>query len=227
MPGTTFRPIASAPAASAARTPAASVTPQILTNGARSSAARSSGSRPAAANAGGCRGRIGRAHQGLADERRVEAQRPPAGDRGRVADARFGDDEAIVRHELAQAHRPLGVDRQRPQVAVVEADQAGTGRERPLELPLVVRLDERLQPKVQGGSDQAPEARRRVEAGQQQDEVRPGRPQQGQLARIDDELLGQDRDADGRPHRAQVVDRAAEPVRLAQDRDRPPRHRAA
>ena len=48
---------------------------------------------------GGCRGRIRRAHQGLADERRIEAERPPAGDRGRVADARLGDDEAILRHE--------------------------------------------------------------------------------------------------------------------------------
>src|SRR5439155_1670700 len=39
-------------------------------------------------------------------------------------------------------------------------------------------------------------------------------------AALDDELLRQDRDGNGRPDRSEVVDRAAEPVRLAQDRDR-------
>ena len=76
---------------------------------------------------------------------RVEPERAPAGDRRGVADARLGDDEPVVRDELAQADGPLGVDVERPQVAVVEADQAGAGRERALELALVVGLDERLE----------------------------------------------------------------------------------
>ena len=38
--------------------------------------------------------------------------------------------------------------------------------------------------------------------------------------RIDDELLGKHRDRDGGTDRTQVVEGAAEPVRLAQDRDR-------
>ena len=59
-----------------------------------------------------------------------------------------------------------------------------------------------------------------MEDREQQDEVGAGGAQHRQLDLLDDELLGQDRDGDRRPHRPQVVDRAAEPVRLAQDRDR-------
>ena len=59
-----------------------------------------------------------------------------------------------------------------------------------------------------------------MQDGEQQDGVRAGRAQVVELARVDDELLGEDRDRDRRADRAQVVDRAAEPVRLAQDGDR-------
>ena len=48
----------------------------------------------------------------------------------------------------------------------------------------------------------------------------PAARRSGELALLDDELLGQDRHARRRRGRPQVVDRAAEPVRLAQDRDR-------
>ena len=89
----------------------------------------------------------------------------------------------------------------------------------------VVDLDERLQPELEGRRDEAREPPRRMEHGEQQDEVRAGRPEQRQLDLLDHELLGQDRDGDRRPDRPQVVERAAEPVRLAQDRDRRGRRR--
>ena len=54
---------------------------------------------------------------------------------------------------------------------------------------------------------------------EQQHEVGPGGPEEVELPRIDDELLGQDGHGDGRAHGAQVVDGAAEPVGLAQDGD--------
>ncbi len=50
VPGTTFRPMASAPAAIAAATPSRSVTPQIFTKGLRATLAGSPGGRPAATN---------------------------------------------------------------------------------------------------------------------------------------------------------------------------------
>ena len=60
-----------------------------------------------------------------------------------------------------------------------------------------------------------------MERGEEQDEVGAGGPQDAAAgAVIDDELLGEDRDADRGADGPEVVDRAAEPVRLAQDRDR-------
>ncbi len=178
--------------------------------------------------ASGRGGRVGGPHQGLPDEDGIEAEGAPAGHRRRVAHPGLGDDEPVGRYELAQPDGPLWIDGQGPQVAVVQADQPGRRGEGAVDLALVVRLDQRLEADRPGGRDEARQAGRRMEAGQEQDEVGPGGAQERQLPAIDDELLGQDRDADGRPNRAQVVDRAAEPVRLAQDRDdRRPARRVA
>ena len=156
----------------------------------------------------------------LADQRAIEAERPPAGDRRRLPDAGFGHDQAIVGNELAQPRRPLDVHLEGPQVAVVEADEACTARQRTLELSRVVHLDERLHPELERPLDETRQPAGGVQDGEQQDEVSARRPEQRQLDLLDHELLGQDREGDGRPDRAQVVERAAEPVRLAQDRDR-------
>ena len=94
------------------------------------------------------------------------------------------------------------------------------GREGALELALVVGLDERLEAEVERGGDEAGQPAGRVEHGEQEDDVRAGRPQERQLARVDDELLGQDREGHRRADGPQVLDRAAEPVRLAEHRDR-------
>ena len=167
----------------------------------------------------GCGGFVG-SGEGLADERGVEADGPPRGNPRGIANAGFGHDETIVGNERAQPNRPIGVHRKGPEVAVVDPDQAGPGRERPLELALIVRLHEWLQPDLQGALDKPREPLRRVEHGQEQHGIGAGRPEMGELDVLDDELLRQDRDGNGRPDRSEVVDRAAEPVRLAQDRDR-------
>ena len=220
MPATILSPIASAPAATAARTPVASVTPQILTNGRRATLAGSSGAAPAV-DEGADRGRwIGRADQRLADECAVEPERAPAGDRRGLADARLGDDQPVVGDVLAQPGCPLDVDVERPQVAVVEPDQAGATGERALQLALVVDLDERLETDLESALDESGEPPRRMEDREQQDEVGAGGTQERQLDFLDHEVLGEDRDGDRRADRPEVVDRAAEPVRFAQDGDR-------
>ena len=58
-----------------------------------------------------------------------------------------------------------------------------------------------------------------MEDRQQEDQVRAGGAEDRELDLLDHEVLGQDRDGDGRAHGTQVLDRAAEPVRLAQDGD--------
>ena len=180
------------------------------------------GRRPAGGDEGtGGRGRVGRAHERLADERRVEPEGAPAGDDRRVADARLGDDDAVVGHQRAQAVGPGRVDVERAQVAVVQADEPGAGRERCLELALVMGLDEWLQPELDGTLDEGAPGRRgragRRAAGRAS---APAARRTGSCRCVDDELLGQDRDGHAGADAAQVVDRATEPVRFAQDRDR-------
>jgi hypothetical protein len=164
--------------------------------------------------------RVARPDERLADERGVEAHGPPAGDRRGVANTGLRDDDPVVGHEVAQPDRPLRVDVERPQVAVVEADQPRVRRERPLQLALVVGLDERLEADLQGTIDEGRELALRVQDREQQDEVGAGRAEVRQLDRLDDELLGEDRDAHRRPDRPQVVDGSTEPVRLAENADR-------
>ncbi len=101
----------------------------------------------------GCR-RIGRPHQGLADQGAIEAERPPARDGRWIADTGLGDDDAVVGHEGAQAVGSLDVDLERPQVAIVDPDHASAGLERQLELPPIVGLDQRLQALAQGQRDE-------------------------------------------------------------------------
>ena len=81
-------------------------------------------------------------------------------------------------------------------------------------------FDQRFEADVPGKVDQPGKATRRMEDRQQQDDIGPGRAQQRQLTSIDHELLGENRDAHGRTHGADVVDRPRKPVRLAQHRDR-------
>ena len=91
--------------------------------------------------------------------------------------------------------------------------------EGPIHFPSIVRLDERLQADLASPIHEATQRPGRMEAGEQQDEIGTGRPQHRELDLLDDELLGEDRDRDGRAHGAKVRHRATEPVRLAQDRD--------
>ncbi len=160
---------------------------------------------------------------GPAPRRRARRRtRAPASGRrcAGLADARFGDDEPVVGHELAQPRGPVDVDLERAQVAVVEPDQPGAAGEGAVELARVVDLDERLEADLERPLDQPREPLGRMEDREQQDEVGAGRAEHRELDLLDHEVLGQDRDGDGGPDRPQVVDRTAEPVRLAQDRDR-------
>ena len=166
--------------------PSASVTPQIFTNGRRATLAGSVGL-AAGRHERARRPRPGRAARISASptSARIEPERPPAGDGRGLADARLGDDEAVVGDERrAAGSARLGVDLERPQVAVVEADEARVGGERGLQLALVVGLDERLQPEVAARvSTSAREARLAgCRTGEQQDEVRAGGAQDRRAA---------------------------------------------
>ena len=62
-------------------------------------------------------------------------QGAPAADRGGIADARFGHHDAVVGDECAQPVDSEGVDLERLEVAVVDADEAGVGGQWPPPAP--------------------------------------------------------------------------------------------
>ena len=121
------------------------------------------------------RGIAAGAHEVLADERGIEAGRPPAARGGRLAQAGLGHHEAIVRHQVAQAHGQLHVHPERPQVAVVDADESGVRADRRAQLALVVRLHEWLQPELEGQCDE-PGQLPRADGGRPAAGRRPRRP---------------------------------------------------
>ena len=219
MPGTRFKPIASASALSAARSPARSVIPQIFTNGVRSWAAGSSGSRPAATNraaaAAGSAERIRASPIRAASKPRARQPATVAGSRtpdsattrrssGTSSRSRTACSGSTARVRRSRLLRPISLAR------VASARSSSRS---------IVGLDKGLETQLKGLVDETAQAGGGMQAGQEQDRVRPGRPEQGQLAWIDHELLGQHWHADRGPDPAQVINRAAEPVRLTQDRD--------
>ena len=146
--------------------------PQILTNGAAAVRGRvvagpgtGAGGHEAATRASTAAGSRAGAHELLAHERRVEAEGAPARSCAASRTPGFGDDEAVGRDLVAQPDGELGVVRERPQVAVVDADEPRVGGERGVQLARVVRLDERLEAEVEGRADE-PRERARVGAAQ-------------------------------------------------------------
>ena len=220
-PGAKLSPMASAPARTAARIPAASVTPQILTNGRAGVGGEVDGVAAGGDERAGGGGRIGGAHQRLADERGVEPGRPPAGDGRGVADART---RRSARRSpgisVPQPHGPLRVHVERPQVAVVDPDRAGrpvasaasisrascasTSGSRPRSRACAASRARRA-----GGWSTASSSTRSAPAARRRSSCRGSTT--NSLARTGTETGG--------AHGAQVVDGAAEPVGLAQDGD--------
>ena len=92
------------------------------------------------------RGRVARGHQRLADQDGVVAGvGAERGGIGPVADARLGHADRAVGQRRRQPDRPGRVDLEGDEVALVDPDQVGAGRDRPLELGLVVDLDQRVE----------------------------------------------------------------------------------
>ena len=64
---------------------------------------------------------------------------------GPTAYARLGDPDDSARHAWGHTHCPLLVDLEGDQVALVDADEVGTDRDRPCQLGFVVHLDQRVE----------------------------------------------------------------------------------
>src|SRR6266550_7936988 len=106
---------------------ACAIAPAIITNAASLSEERAE-----------CLARIGCAHEGLADQKHIHAMAAHLRDVALRNDTAFGDDDAIRRRLCRQIERRLQRNVERPQIAVIDADERGLEPERSLELALVV-----------------------------------------------------------------------------------------
>ncbi len=137
--------------------------------------------------------------------------------------ARLKPDSATTvdaRRDAAAARRSRGVDLQRRQVTVVDADQIGARWRAP------TSSSRRRGPRpARPGRARGPRVQLRQLAGverrdDQQDRVGPRRERLVDLVRLDDEVLAQDRQPRDAARAPQVVERAAEAGRLGEDRER-------
>ena len=196
------------------------MTPQILTNGRRATLAGSSGAAPAATNA---RAAAAGSPARTSASPTSAPSNPSARQRATVRGSRTPDS--------AMTSRSSGTSsRSRPARSTSTSSVRRSRLLSPISrAPLAsARSSSRAswtstsgsRPTLERALDETGEPPGRVEDREQQHEVGAGGAEQRQLDLLDHEVLGQDRDRDRGPDRAQVVDRAAEPVRLAQDRDR-------
>ena len=87
---------------------------------------------------------VGLAHQRFADQEAADAERRHAREIGRRVEPALADDRRAVRRQRREALGGREIDRERLEVAVVDAEQRGVERERAGELRLVVDLDQRV-----------------------------------------------------------------------------------
>ena len=205
VPGTMTRPMKPAPQAVARSTSRSRRTPQTLT-------------RPKASARAAWAGRCARI-SAVPIEHRVGQRRQPI-DIGAALDARFRNEQAIARN---QRRKPLGhgeIDLERAQVAIVDAEDRRAEGERPPHLAFVMRLDQSVHAEPPGHRQDL--GRLGIVEQRQDDENGVGavEPGFGNLARVDDEVLGEDRAVEDPPHRAQILERAAEIGAVGEDADR-------
>ena len=163
-------------------------------------------------------GRVGRAHQRRADEKGVNSGREPF-DVGPRRNAGFGDEQAIGR-QSCEPLRGREVDRQILKVAVVDADQRCAERQCAPHLRLVVDFHQRIHAETAGFGDHRSRFAIVEQRQHHEDCVGPGDPRFDDLARVDEEVLGEDRPVELAPSGREIVERAAEICAVAQHAER-------
>src|SRR5690348_3073662 len=88
-----------------------------------------------------CRLDVRLAHEALADQERRRTDLGHAREIGRRAEAALGHQHAVLRHLGRKLLGGCEVDRERLEIAVVDADQVAVDRQRALELVAVMHLD--------------------------------------------------------------------------------------
>ena len=163
---------------------------------------------------------MGLRHEPLAYQERPVAQPPEPLHVVRALEPAFADRDDRRRNAGDQRFRGGGADFERPQIAVVDADDPGAGVERNLELGGVMDLDEHVELERGRMIVQHFQFDRPERADDQQHRVGSGRFRLQQLVFRDDEVLSQDRDVDDGADALQMLERAVEKRRLREYRNR-------
>ena len=151
------------------------------------------GRRAAAGSGGG--------DEGLADEDGVVAGVGEAAGVVGVADAGLGDLDDAVGDRRGHPRRPVVVDLERHEVALVDADQRRPGLEGDLQLRLVVDLDEHVEAELDGELVELDQLAPVERGGDQQHGVGAHQPGVGDVVGGDREVLAQHRQRRRRPGR--------------------------
>jgi len=106
------------------------------------------------------------------------------------------------------------VDLESPQVAIVDPNHLPLPARQQQEIAFVVGLHQRRESPLARRRRPARELGRRIERGDEQDRIRPCRDRPVELARIDDELLGDRRQSTGRLAGGEQLVAAEEEIRL-------------
>src|SRR6185437_10928193 len=137
---------------------------------------------------------IGRAHERLADEERVDVVSAHLGDVALCEDAALRDDETPGRNVGQELERRVQRYDEAAQIAVVDADQRVFEWERSLELGTVVNLDQHVHPERARLRGEHGERRVVERRNDQEDRVGAKRARFRYLVVVDDELLPQRRE---------------------------------
>ena len=157
------------------------------------------------------------AHQGLADEDRVDAGGFEAFDVAPGADAALTDEGDVGRDAVAEPEGEVEVGDEPGQIAVVDADEGRAGVEDAGQIGLVVELDKDGHSEPPGALSKRDELAVVKDFGDQEDGVGPREPGLDDLVLVDDEILPQERHGDRRSGARQVGELALEEGGVGED----------
>src|SRR6185437_9251824 len=135
-----------------------------------------------------------------------------------AADPGLGHRHHVGRDGRHQPFGPFAVDGERGQVPLVHPDQGGPDGQRPVQLGLVVDLDQGIEADVGGQPGQFSQLRVAEGGDDQQDGVGPHQAGVEDVGRADGEVLAEHRHPGGGPGGHQVVGGPAEVVPVGQYR---------
>ena len=153
-------------------------------------------------------------HQRRPDEETVD-QRRQAIDIVAGADPGFGNQDAVG----SEAGKPLGrrdIHAEVAKITIVDADERGAEAQRAAHLHLVVDLDQRIHAEAARFGDHLTRGRVVEERQHHQHRVGSGDARLDDLARIDEEILGEDRAVELTAGGGKVVERSTEKFAVAQ-----------